>query len=213
MVRGAIASALGQTCHEIEVIAVDDGSTDCSWDVITRCAVQDARVVPLRMARNNGPAAARNIAIARATGRWLALLDADDALMPERLSAMVERAEAWDADLLADNLLQRDFETKEFLGLAFPEDPDEAWCIFSTRGQVNRRIRSMVEPGNHALQRALLHRQMAVDFMILREALLQGDHAASMRRIQRVPVSYPLRRARAFMARRPGVPRRTEMAH
>jgi|GEM_PF-4231816 len=158
MVRGAIAPALGQTCPEIEVIAVDDGSTDRPWDVITRCATQDTRVVPLRMARNSGPTATRNIAITRATGRWLALPGADDALMPERLSAMAE-------------------------------------------------------PGNHALERALLHRQTAVDFAILREVPVQGDLAARMHRIQRVSVSYPLWRARAFMARRLGVPRRTGMAH
>jgi Glycosyl transferase family 2 len=120
-VREAVASALAQTLAEIEVIAVDDGSADGTWEALRDCARRDPRVVPLRQARQGGPAAARNAAIARARGRWLAVLDADDLFLPDRLERMVARAEEVGADLLADDLLKRDFATGAPLGRCFGE--------------------------------------------------------------------------------------------
>lgn len=120
-VRDALRSALAQTRADIEVIAVDDGSSDGTWEAILACAREDARVVPLRRPRRAGPAAARNTALARARGRWLAILDADDLFLPERLERMIAAAEARGADLLADNLLETAFATGEPLGRRFTE--------------------------------------------------------------------------------------------
>lgn len=118
-VQEAIASALAQTRQDIEVVAVDDGSTDDTWGALQACARRDPRVVPLRQPRRAGPSAARNAAIARARGRWLAVLDADDLFLPDRLERMVARAEAEGADLLGDDLLKRDFATGAALGCCF----------------------------------------------------------------------------------------------
>lgn len=118
-VRTAIASALAQSIHDLEIIAVDDGSTDRTWEVLSACAREDARVIPLRRAENRGPACARNLAIAEARGTWLALLDADDAFRPGRLIRLVAGAEERGADLLADNLILRDFVTGAPRGYAF----------------------------------------------------------------------------------------------
>ena len=120
-VEGAIASALGQTCENIEVLVVDDGSTDAGWEVIGAWAQRDRRVLPIRLPQRGGASAARNAAIARARGRWLAVLDADDLFLPERLERLIGEAERLDADLLADNLLERDFETGATLGRHFLE--------------------------------------------------------------------------------------------
>jgi glycosyltransferase involved in cell wall biosynthesis len=120
-VRTAIASALAQTCRDIEVIAVDDGSTDDTWDVLCACAREDPRVVPRRRIESAGPAAARNLGLGHVRGRWIALLDADDAFLPDRLARMIARAEQLGADLLADNLILQDFATGAPLGRAFPD--------------------------------------------------------------------------------------------
>lgn len=120
-VHHAIASALAQTCRDIEVIAVDDGSIDATWNVILEAARRDARVVPVRHPQCLGPAAARNSAIRHAQGRWLAVLDADDLFLPERIERLVALAEDTDADLLADNLLERDFATGAMFGLCFSD--------------------------------------------------------------------------------------------
>lgn len=118
-VQAAVSSALAQTRRDIEVVAVDDGSTDGTWKVLQACAQANPRVVPLRHPRRSGPSAARNTAIAQARGRWLAVLDADDLFLPDRLERMVARAEAAGADLLGDDLLQRDFGTGAALGSCF----------------------------------------------------------------------------------------------
>jgi succinoglycan biosynthesis protein ExoO len=112
----AIDAALAQTLADIEVIVVDDGSTDRTWALIAEASRRDPRVIGLRLPRNGGPAAARNAAIARASGRWLALLDADDAWTPDRLAELVPRAEALGADLIADDLEQWDAAAGARLG-------------------------------------------------------------------------------------------------
>lgn len=120
-VGDAIGSALVQTLTDLEVIVVDDGSSDGTWNVILAAASADRRVLPLRRTRSGGPSAARNLAIAHARGRWLAVLDADDLFLPERLERMVPLAETAGADLLGDNLLERDFETGLPLGDFFTD--------------------------------------------------------------------------------------------
>lgn len=115
---GAVSSALAQTCRAVEVVAVDDGSSDGTYDALAAWAERDARLVVLRHPRCLGAAAARNTAIKRARGRWLAVLDADDAFLPERIERLVPQAERLGADLLADNLVERDSDTGARLGTA-----------------------------------------------------------------------------------------------
>ena len=116
----AVSSALAQTCREIEVIAVDDGSSDGTHAALTAWARRDPRVSVLRHAECRGAAAARNTGIAHASGRWVAVLDADDAFLPERIERLLPLAERCGADLLADSLVERDFETGARLGTTSP---------------------------------------------------------------------------------------------
>jgi glycosyltransferase involved in cell wall biosynthesis len=118
--RDAVRSALSQSVRDIEVLVVDDASTDGTWEVARRLAEADSRVVPLRRARRGGVSVARNDALARARGRWIAVLDADDMFLPRRVERLATLAEAEGADLIADNLLQRDLGSGADLGYLFP---------------------------------------------------------------------------------------------
>ncbi len=118
-VADAVNSALGQTLQDVEVIVVDDCSSDATWTVLTELAARDARVRPMRQLRRSGPGAARNAGITAARGTWVAILDADDLFLPERLERLVVEAERRGADLLADNLLMADFATGRSLGQRF----------------------------------------------------------------------------------------------
>lgn len=89
-VESAVRSALAQTHADLEVIVVDDGSTDGSTAVIE--GIDDPRVVLLQQASNTGPGPARNRALEAATGAWLTFLDADDLYHPERIERLVRVA-------------------------------------------------------------------------------------------------------------------------
>jgi len=83
--RQALDSVLGQTYPRLEILAVDDGSRDGSWPILRGYAARDARVRPLRQARNGGVAAARNAGLDMAAGRHIAFLDSDDGWHPRKL--------------------------------------------------------------------------------------------------------------------------------
>jgi succinoglycan biosynthesis protein ExoO len=105
-VVGAIQSALGQTLQPIEVIVIDDGSTDGTISMIGGLATGDPRVRLEKLARNCGPAAARNRGFALARAPWIAVLDSDDSYVPDRLERLLKIGEEEGADIVADNLLQ-----------------------------------------------------------------------------------------------------------
>jgi len=86
----AIDSALAQTWHPLEVVVVDDGSTDDSWSVIQRYG---SRVRAIRQA-NGGQGAAYNAGFAASRGQWVLFLDADDLLDADALQRMMALAEA-----------------------------------------------------------------------------------------------------------------------
>jgi glycosyltransferase involved in cell wall biosynthesis len=77
----ALKSVFAQSYTRIEVIAVDDGSQDGSVDILKRYA---DRVVLVRQ-ENSGAAVARNCGVQKATGEWIAFLDADDVWSPKKL--------------------------------------------------------------------------------------------------------------------------------
>ncbi len=107
-VEHAVRSALASTGVTIEVIVVDDASPDHTWEVLQRLAALDSRIVIDRLVTNGGPSAARNRAIALAKGRYIAVLDADDTMMPDRLAMLAGMADKQNADLIIDNMIEVD---------------------------------------------------------------------------------------------------------
>ncbi len=105
----AIESALGQTLTNIEVIVVDDCSSDSTLEVVK--SFTDPRLKLLINQKNLGGAAASNRALQIAQGKWVAVLDSDDWIAPERLERLVQVANARQADVIVDDLhLIRDSE-------------------------------------------------------------------------------------------------------
>lgn len=104
----AVASLQAQTLADWEAIIVDDASTDGTLAVAESLAQADRRVRVVTQEQNGGPSAARNVGFAAASGAWIALLDADDIYLPERLTSMIAAAERLGADILADNQWLRD---------------------------------------------------------------------------------------------------------
>src|SRR5690606_33427368 len=101
-ISGAIESALAQRGVSVEVIVVDDCSSDRTVEIAARFPRHLVRVVELE--ENRGPGGARNAGLDVASGRWVAVLDSDDAVHPDRLARMLRRAEAAGAQIAVDNL-------------------------------------------------------------------------------------------------------------
>nr|WP_265593962.1 glycosyltransferase family 2 protein [Haloferula sp. BvORR071] len=86
-------SVCSQSLREIEILVVDDGSTDSTHEIAAAFAARDPRVILIRQ-DNAGVGAARNRAIAAARGDYIAPLDADDLWYPEKLARQVDCMEA-----------------------------------------------------------------------------------------------------------------------
>lgn len=89
-VGSSIASVLNSTEENLELIVVDDGSTDDSRTVIKMAAARDERVKPIFFDENKGISAARNAALKAATGEYIAFCDADDAWFLNKLTDQLE---------------------------------------------------------------------------------------------------------------------------
>jgi succinoglycan biosynthesis protein ExoU len=101
-VRRAVASALAEA-EVREVVVVDDASSDATAHEAWAADDGSGRLKVLRSPNNLGPAAARNLAIARSRAPLLAVLDADDVILPGRFAALADAQGDW--DMSADNLM------------------------------------------------------------------------------------------------------------
>jgi len=86
-IPNAIRSVLEQTMSDLEVIVVDDASTDGTTRVVED--IRDARLRLVRSLRNSRCAAARNLGLRNATGVWITFLDADDEFVADRLEYLL----------------------------------------------------------------------------------------------------------------------------
>lgn len=114
-----INSATSQTMRDIEIIVVDDCSTDQSATVAETLALEDRRIRVIRLSQNRGKPAVMNTITAAARGEWIAVLDADDAFRPDRLERLVSAAEARGVEMVADNLFYIDAGVGRVIRTAF----------------------------------------------------------------------------------------------
>lgn len=89
--RQCLDSLVGQTLEDIQIVCIDDCSTDGSPEILRDYAARDRRILLLRTPRNSGQAQARNLGLRHALGEYTTMLDSDDYLAPDAL----ERA--WEA--------------------------------------------------------------------------------------------------------------------
>ncbi len=87
LLKRAIKSVLNQTYKEFEIIVVDDGSTDKTFDVVKK--FEDKRIKYIRLKERHGASHARNIGIKLARGKYIAFLDSDDEWLPKKLEKQI----------------------------------------------------------------------------------------------------------------------------
>lgn len=123
----AVRSVLTQTETRIEVIVVDDGSTDGSLDAVR--AIDDCRIVVVELGENRGANAARNAGIAVACGRWIAFQDSDDEWLPRKLELQLRALDAqpsavaaWCAMVVVDSTVTTTSKFVAYLPTVAPVD-------------------------------------------------------------------------------------------
>jgi len=129
-VKECLDSILSQTLKEIEVVCIDDGSTDRSWEILAEYAKADARILPIRQ-ENLGVSTARNNGIKKASGKYLIFMDPDD-WYPEEdiLEVLFEKAEKSGCHICGGEFSEYDDRTGEvrtefpeqYFGYVFPNE-------------------------------------------------------------------------------------------
>jgi glycosyltransferase involved in cell wall biosynthesis len=92
LLRKAVASVVGQTFDDWELVVADDGSTDDTRDYLE--AIDDPRVRPLWLEHRGDLTSARSAGLKRARGEWVAFLDSDDLWLPAKLELQLRRLAA-----------------------------------------------------------------------------------------------------------------------
>ncbi|MGX1934360.1 glycosyltransferase [Microbacterium resistens] len=132
--QDCIVSVLSQGGITLEVICIDDGSTDDSGRILRQIADKDRRVEILDQ-ENSGQSVARNRGLERASGRYVIYLDSDDLWQDDALAALVSRADAEELDLLL-------FDSFAFLDGAVSDATWERYATYYQRSQEYREVRS-----------------------------------------------------------------------
>jgi glycosyltransferase involved in cell wall biosynthesis len=124
-------SAIAQTHHEIEIIAVNNNSTDGTAAILERNQLARPELIKVFSEMKKGACAARNTGLRNSSGDWIQFLDGDDLLLPGKIASQLEAAKGnEDAVLIAGAYHSRDISGEEKLILPVCEDPLKA--IFTT---------------------------------------------------------------------------------
>ena len=96
----SIKSVLNQSYDNLEIIIVDDSSTDNSKDIIKKYASKDSRIMPIYSEVNQGVSKARNIGLNIFSGDYLIFMDADDYITKDAIKILMEKCNKYDADIV-----------------------------------------------------------------------------------------------------------------
>jgi glycosyltransferase involved in cell wall biosynthesis len=136
-----IESAIGQSYENIELLLIDDGSTDSSGTCCDEYALRDSRV-HVEHSSNLGPASARNLGIVKSRGEFLFFLDADDRIEKNTIGLLMENVERTQSDLvIADFLIERPGARNSVSQFLYPEE-----ALFLKQDIVSQTLEYLKKP-------------------------------------------------------------------
>ena len=124
-VKEAVMSVMQQSYTNLEIILIDDFSTDSTWAILEQSAVQDKRIKLIRNEKNMGVVATLNKGIALSKGKYIARMDADDISLSHRIKVQVDFFEQDEAlALCGSNYIRINNEGKKTGKVKFPSDTE-----------------------------------------------------------------------------------------
>ena len=137
--RQCVESALNQTLKDIEIICVNDGSTDSSGDILAEMSVKDSRIKILSKP-NAGYGHTMNVGIDNACGKYIVFLESDDYILPEMCETMYRLCEEHDLDIVKADFYEfksrgnetcaRYFHTSDYGNYHCVLEPVQHWEVF-----------------------------------------------------------------------------------
>jgi len=100
-------SILAKNITDMEIVAINDASTDHSGSILDAFRKKDKRVKPVHLTKNKGIGLVRNKGIELAKGQWIAFLDSDDLMLPEALNRLLETADSYESDIVIGSMDRR----------------------------------------------------------------------------------------------------------
>ena len=150
----AVDSVLNQTLKNVELVIVDDCSTDGSLDLCRELYGSNERVRIFQQPKNGGPGAARNRGISEARGEYIAFLDSDDEMMPDNLERMFTAAKAHNADVLHNNQIRMMLPMDDgSMPLELLSQPDNIVLFQLDRGEIVTEIQALPSDLNERIAR------------------------------------------------------------
>jgi Glycosyltransferases involved in cell wall biogenesis len=119
-----LKSIIDQTLRDIEIICVDDGSKDGSFEIMNTFMASDSRIKVFKQ-ENSGAGVARNFGLKHATGKYLSFLDADDFFEPDMLEKAYVKMEETNSDVLIFGGNRYDDTKKEYIQMEYSVKKDK----------------------------------------------------------------------------------------
>lgn len=141
-IKESVSSIMNQSLSDIEIIVVDDCSTDDTWNIVSELADTDNRIKTSRLDKNSGSAKyPREVAVDMAAADWICWIDADDIVPADYLEKLYSRQQKTNADIVCSQMIafQNDINNVQYAlpGLSLHNNGDR---IISGREAIMKTI-------------------------------------------------------------------------
>ena len=177
-----VESLRQQTYKNIEIILVDDGSTDSSGEICDQYAREDDRIKVLHI-ENGGLSNARNTGVKESSTDWIVFIDSDDYYDHRAIEYLVELRDKYRVDLVATPVIEvRDYESKDFSG-SLTEKSSEKLDRYTALKEMFYGNRVGTHSGGKLYKKTILSRFPYPKGMLYEDLAIAYEHIASCKHI------------------------------
>ncbi len=154
--KECVGSVLDQSYQDLEIILVDDGSTDLSGMICDQYASRDGRIKVIHQ-KNEGLSVARNTGVKLASGEYLCFVDSDDRVAPDYIKKLLKNAILYSADVSYCDFLIWDGSSGNCLDYAVEDEPfcmgaDKIWNLLTLTGNKSKESVPLIVAWNKLIR-------------------------------------------------------------